>query len=93
METLLLASNKVKLVPNTLENENNLSSKRASSVSFELEMFLEGKRKFENVNKLLDQNRIDYILTSNQNVYHKLISKGYKLKLQLKEYSVYIVSK
>lgn len=93
METLLLASNKIKLVPNTLESENNISSKNANSVSFELEMFLEGKRKFENVNKLLDQNKIDYILTSNQNVYHKLISKGYKLKLQLKEYSVYIVSK
>lgn len=93
METLLLSSNKIKLVPNTLQSENGLTPERASSASFELEMYLEGKRNFENIKSLLEQNKIDYILTSNKNIYRQLVNKGYKLKFELKNYDIYIVAK
>lgn len=93
METLLLSSNRIKLVSNTLQSENRLTPERASSASFELEMYLEGKRNFENIKSLLEQNKIDYILTSNKSIYRQLVNKGYKLKFELKNYDIYIVAK
>lgn len=90
MASLLLASTSVKLVSNTLHTENKISIKESKLISYELEMFLEGKRNYNVVRNILREYKIDYIITTNQKISKILIGKGYKLSYLSNKYYINI---